>query len=199
MGDMNGMFIAYHNTKKICGFEYITAKEIDHYVFGSSYMASKFYYITMALLEKTCDLLTSHFPNVPLKCTFWANRVAPYALDVSFYIFENNILKIYVEPIPNDKGWDENGDMALVTPENPLGLGREVYRYTMKTKVYKNGELVTNFLHFTERDDIKVEYSLARTSSYEENEYLFHEYESVMQVAAQMLYSNVQVDKFNTE
>jgi len=39
-GRMDGMFVAYHNTQELFGFEYIPLKEIDRAVAGSEQLAN---------------------------------------------------------------------------------------------------------------------------------------------------------------
>lgn len=34
IGEMEGAFVAYHNTQRIFGFEYITLEEMEQRVFG---------------------------------------------------------------------------------------------------------------------------------------------------------------------
>lgn len=83
IGQMHGMFIAYHDTLNIYGFEYVTRNEIDQYVFGAPHIAEKCFVATLGMLEKLCDLLTDRFGSQQLKVTMFANKIAPYCVDVS--------------------------------------------------------------------------------------------------------------------
>jgi len=47
---MGGIFVAYHNTKKIDGFQYIPLSEMDQTVFGSTVEAEKAFSLTIQLL-----------------------------------------------------------------------------------------------------------------------------------------------------
>ena len=41
IGHMNGIFVAYHNTEEIFGFEYVSIQEIDQNLFGSHSLGDK--------------------------------------------------------------------------------------------------------------------------------------------------------------
>ncbi|KAF0972023.1 hypothetical protein FDP41_009719 [Naegleria fowleri] len=95
IGDMDGMFVAYHNTSELFGFEYMKLAEIDKFVFGSTYMGERFFNLLLDVMRDVLDRITDRFPNIPLKITFRPLRVEPYFAD------------IFVEPIHDDFGWTD--------------------------------------------------------------------------------------------
>jgi hypothetical protein len=67
MGNMDGVFLTYHNTKNILGFEYLSSNEIDYYIFGSPAISKKSFEMIMSLLQNVFDELVSRFEGKRLK------------------------------------------------------------------------------------------------------------------------------------
>ena len=80
IGAMDGIFVAYHSTAKIFGFEYLPLcvkwhndywpwtddgcrSQIDEHLFGSTEMADGAFRLCVALFENLMDSITSVFPN----------------------------------------------------------------------------------------------------------------------------------------
>lgn len=63
IGQMDGIFVAYHNTKTFFGFQYLPLAEIDRVLFGSTEMADQVFQLCVGLLEKLLDQATKLFPN----------------------------------------------------------------------------------------------------------------------------------------
>jgi len=57
IGHMQGAMIAYHNTQKIFGFEYITLKDMEKRVFGCSEFSDIVFKNSLALVEKILDFV----------------------------------------------------------------------------------------------------------------------------------------------
>ena len=94
IGQMDGAFVAYHNTQKIFGFEYITLSEMEERIFGNKEFANLSFNYSMALLERILDHIISELGETPetetLKIGFFTNgRV--------------NQTEIFVEYFPNGK------------------------------------------------------------------------------------------------
>ncbi|RXK40275.1 hypothetical protein M231_02389 [Tremella mesenterica] len=51
IGNMDGIFIAYHNTKRIYGFQYLSLADLDERLFGSTALAEAAFRLCVALLE----------------------------------------------------------------------------------------------------------------------------------------------------
>ncbi len=52
---MDGAFIAYHNTREIFGFEYVSRSEIDRRVFGNEHYAEVCFLVCSKLLTTLLD------------------------------------------------------------------------------------------------------------------------------------------------
>lgn len=63
IGQMDGIFVAYHNTKTFFGFQYLSLAEIDRVLFGSTEMADQVFQLCVGLMEKLLDQATALFPN----------------------------------------------------------------------------------------------------------------------------------------
>jgi hypothetical protein len=62
IGRMSGAFVAYHNTSKMLGFEFVTLEEIEAYVFGSKAWTAQAFSSTIRLLGLVLDEITSAMP-----------------------------------------------------------------------------------------------------------------------------------------
>lgn len=60
---MDGIFVAYHNTKRCFGFQYLPLAELDERLFGSTEMGTQVFQFCVALFERLLDRATSLFPN----------------------------------------------------------------------------------------------------------------------------------------
>ncbi|OWZ28709.1 hypothetical protein C356_06332 [Cryptococcus neoformans c45] len=67
IGGMDGIFLAYHNTSRIFGFQYVPLTEIDQRIFGSSEMADAAFKISVTVLQKLLDLSIKAFSGVDVK------------------------------------------------------------------------------------------------------------------------------------
>lgn len=63
IGGMDGIFVAYHNTARIFGFQYIPLKEMDRILHGSSEMGEQAFKHSVYLFEQILDQATAAFPG----------------------------------------------------------------------------------------------------------------------------------------
>ena len=65
MGRMDGIFVAFHNTERIFGFQYIPLSEMDLAIHGQSNLAlgDQEFKISVDLLNKVLDKATERFPG----------------------------------------------------------------------------------------------------------------------------------------
>ncbi|KAG0255827.1 hypothetical protein BG011_004920 [Mortierella polycephala] len=69
IGQMDGIFVAFHNTARIFGFQYISLDEMDSRLFGSSVMGNECFKNQLRLLNRTLDMITAKYPEQDLKIT----------------------------------------------------------------------------------------------------------------------------------
>ena len=86
MGRMDGIFVAFHNTERIFGFQYIPLPEMDLSLHGTSdtTLGDKEFKLSLALLNNLMDRASKRFPEQSLRLHFETrpSGVAPF-----MYIF----------------------------------------------------------------------------------------------------------------
>ncbi|KAJ2378687.1 hypothetical protein GGI05_006699, partial [Coemansia sp. RSA 2603] len=70
IGNMDGIFVAYHNTARMFGFQYITRQEMDNVVFGNELTGNKMFRSILILLGKLLRSITDQFPKKDIRVTF---------------------------------------------------------------------------------------------------------------------------------
>lgn len=81
IGNMDGIFVAYHNTSQLFGFQYITLEEMSERLFGSAQMGELAYRLSLGLLEKILETAVEHFPDESLGVTL-ETRAGASAMNV---------------------------------------------------------------------------------------------------------------------
>jgi hypothetical protein len=93
IGDMDGIFVAYHNTALMFGFQYIPREEMDIRLFGGSIQGDRVFDRCVKCMERIAQEVTECFPGRSVNCTFETAQDA-------------QALKFYVEP----EEWDEQAE-----------------------------------------------------------------------------------------
>ncbi|KAJ3972992.1 mitochondrial protein Pet127-domain-containing protein [Lentinula raphanica] len=71
IGNMDGVFVAYHNTARMFGFQYIPLEEMDQRLFGPAAGAGdRVFQKCMETLELISEEIISCFPGQSVNCTF---------------------------------------------------------------------------------------------------------------------------------
>ena len=70
---MDGMFIAYHNTARIFGFQYVPLEEMEERLYGNKHAGSFVFAKCIELLQAINDEITHHFPE-----QVWVQRSIAY-------------------------------------------------------------------------------------------------------------------------
>ena len=65
IGKMDGIFVAYHNTKRIFGFQYISVDEMDVALHGGSEtdIGRREFQFSVKMLNEALDRAVRRFPN----------------------------------------------------------------------------------------------------------------------------------------
>lgn len=75
---MDGVFVAFHNTARIFGFQYISLEEMDERLFGGPGRGNPVFEKCMGLLEAVADEVIHTFPEqvrlVPSHVSFEPNH-----------------------------------------------------------------------------------------------------------------------------
>ncbi|KAJ2691768.1 hypothetical protein H4R19_006292, partial [Coemansia spiralis] len=62
IGNMDGIFVAYHNTARMFGFQYISRREMDEVLYGNELTGSKSFRMVLLLLGKLLRTATDQYP-----------------------------------------------------------------------------------------------------------------------------------------
>jgi hypothetical protein len=93
IGRMEGIFVAYHNTTELLGFEYITLREMEQYIFDTPAMADLSFDVTTKLLQLVLNEATKKCPNAPFRLSLHT-KVTPQVGLISqakLLILENSL------------------------------------------------------------------------------------------------------------
>ncbi|CAO3671411.1 unnamed protein product [Rhizopus stolonifer] len=89
IGHMDGILVAYHNTKKIFGFQYISRTEMDKRLFGSSKIGDQVFHNSLSMLQNILDTATEKYPEQSLRLSFESSPGE-----------KNANMKVFVEAMP---------------------------------------------------------------------------------------------------
>ncbi|KAG2216065.1 hypothetical protein INT45_010634, partial [Circinella minor] len=198
IGHMDGIFVAYHNTRKIFGFQYISREEMDVRLFGSSHMANESFRNVLVMFQNILDKATEKYPNKSLK--------------ISFDAASGSSMSIYVEPLPDhgeetaslqENENDDDNQVLIKEEEEEIKEDEEFFKtaddtsyeadstdqptyrpyrpmtlYTLTTRSFINGELA-NYnepISLKKRSDIwKLNYKLRESNmSPEDADIMYH-------------------------
>ncbi|CCG81042.1 Putative uncharacterized protein [Taphrina deformans PYCC 5710] len=72
IGQMEGIFVAYHNTERIFGFQFISLEEMDDCIHGSSdqNIAQREYLMSLKQLDKILELAIDRYPRQSMALSF---------------------------------------------------------------------------------------------------------------------------------
>ncbi|KAI9144938.1 mitochondrial protein Pet127-domain-containing protein [Paraphysoderma sedebokerense] len=73
IGQMDGIFVAFHNTARIFGFQYVSLDEIDDCIFGNSMTGEQAFGISLKLLNAILNRVTKKYEKKDLRITFDAD------------------------------------------------------------------------------------------------------------------------------
>jgi Mitochondrial protein Pet127 len=97
MGRMDGIFVAFHNTERIFGFQYISLPEMDYALHGTenSAIGDSEFKLSLGLLNRVLDRATAKFPKQSLRLHFETRDTeTPF-----MYIFAEPVDEMEVEKI----------------------------------------------------------------------------------------------------
>ncbi|KAK4937791.1 hypothetical protein LTR10_021669 [Elasticomyces elasticus] len=104
MGRMDGIFVAYHNTERLFGFQYIPLPEMDLALHGQSdvTLGDREFRLSIKLLTDIFDQATQEFPEQSLRFHFEA-REATSVQAPHMYIFAEPVSDEEIVEIQNSK------------------------------------------------------------------------------------------------
>ncbi|KAI0074011.1 Pet127-domain-containing protein [Panus rudis PR-1116 ss-1] len=98
IGNMDGIFAAYHNTAQMFGFQYIPLEDIDEALFGVKGVGDQVFEMCLSLLEAVSHEITHHLPEQDISCLWYTED-------------DGSVLHVWAEPVD----WDaRNGPQPIV-------------------------------------------------------------------------------------
>lgn len=101
MGRMDGIFVAFHNTERIFGFQYISLPEMDLALHGQEDLTigDSEFKLSLELLNRVLDRATARFPEKSLRLFFETRDTAtPF-----MYIFAEPVTEDEIQKIQDSK------------------------------------------------------------------------------------------------
>ncbi|KAJ1675827.1 hypothetical protein EV182_000482 [Spiromyces aspiralis] len=90
IGNMDGVFVTYHNTAKVFGFEYIPRSKMDFHIFGNSLTGDRSFKVIIKLLGELLERFVQDFPQQTLRLTFDSRQ-------------KQGVVDIWVEVLPEEE------------------------------------------------------------------------------------------------
>lgn len=115
MGRMDGIFVAFHNTERIFGFQYISLSEMDYALHGTddTTIGDSEFKLSLELLNRVLNKATAKYPEKSLRVHFETRGI------------ETPFMYIFAEPMEDGEIQtiqDSNKAALLEFQENILGL-----------------------------------------------------------------------------
>ncbi|TKY87767.1 hypothetical protein EX895_003348 [Sporisorium graminicola] len=134
IGHMDGIFVAYHTTSTIFGFQYISVEEMNERLFGSQEMADQAFKLSLGLMEKVLDAATSMFEGQTLKITVETKEKSEAGMTV------------YVEPAHSPSQPKEGVEP---TANSEAGSSRSIAQLDITVDRYLDGGLMLGPVDFS--------------------------------------------------
>ncbi|KAK9767051.1 hypothetical protein K7432_003445 [Basidiobolus ranarum] len=116
IGNMDGVFVCYHNTARVFGFQYISLDEMETRLFGNPTMGEQVFNMSIKLLGRILNTATEKYPNQSLLVTVDTKETSQ-AMDV------------YVEAMNEEQGYSPSAEETV--------RALPVYKVKEDTKVSK--------------------------------------------------------------
>ncbi|KAI7820236.1 mitochondrial protein Pet127-domain-containing protein [Gamsiella multidivaricata] len=176
IGQMDGIFVAFHNTARIFGFQYISLDEMDSRLFGSSVMGDECFKNQLRLLNRTLDEITAKYPEQDLKITVDTDETV-------------QSMNVWVETMPLGAATSPRGrDVEVVfdgngAPEMQPGSELSLWQIVCYSNI--NDEPTVGPFDLNERatDAWELRYKIAEL----QKPHMLNEYRRIMAIQAEIL------------
>ncbi|KAF9103932.1 hypothetical protein BGX27_010311 [Mortierella sp. AM989] len=176
IGQMDGIFVAFHNTARIFGFQYISLDEMDSRLFGSTVMGDESFKNQLRLLDRTLDEITAKYPEQDLKITVDTDETV-------------QSMNVWVETMPQGAASSTRGrDIPVVFDENgapEMQPGAELSLWQIVCYSNLNRIPTVGPFELSERatDDWELRYKIAELKK----PHMMNEYRRVMAIQAKIM------------
>lgn len=73
---MDGIFVCYHNTSEVFGFQYIPMEEMDERIFGNSVCAKQAFAMCVKVLQLALDKVTGEYAGKVCSSVLLSSRLS---------------------------------------------------------------------------------------------------------------------------
>ncbi|XP_049851161.1 uncharacterized protein LOC126325497 [Schistocerca gregaria] len=155
IGDMSGIFVAYHNTREIFGFEYLPLDEMEQCVFQSKKMADDAFDVSLKILDLILDHAVGQFePGTTLRLVIQAKP-----------LLNKRCLHIFVEKVTNALQERLNLSDAVELYMSNFQCVELLRYYTLTLETVVNNRITLGHLNIDERDDVRTWAKIERVES----------------------------------
>lgn len=133
IGNMDGLFVAYHNTEEIFGFQYVSREELDYSLFGGSKMGDTFFRLSLGILN-----------NISLRAI---NKWPGESIRLLLATSNQNYITVYAERL--QKGANARSPLTMPEPEH-------VEKWNIGIMRLINGQLSANVVPLAEHDEMEL-------------------------------------------
>eukprot|EP00471_Norrisiella_sphaerica_P010733 CAMPEP_0184504150 /NCGR_PEP_ID=MMETSP0113_2-20130426/52309_1 /TAXON_ID=91329 /ORGANISM="Norrisiella sphaerica, Strain BC52" /LENGTH=1028 /DNA_ID=CAMNT_0026893769 /DNA_START=540 /DNA_END=3627 /DNA_ORIENTATION=- len=132
IGSMDGVIIAFHNTRSVLGYQYVPLSLIDYFLYGNSEIAEQMFSTGIQSLDNILPQIATEFKDQE-------------AILVTFETEDLNCVNIFVEAFPADR------------KQRILGIKEQQARNRQKHESYKMFDKMAETPHWTEVDRMSEE------------------------------------------
>lgn len=140
IGHMDGIFVAYHTTSTIFGFQYIPVEEMNERLFGSQEMADQAFKLSLGMTEAVLEAASSMFPEQTLKITIESKERPSGGSDAG--------MSVYVEPATPAPAPEASSE-ANASEEGGEKKSRSIVKLDVTVDRYLDGGLMTGPVDFS--------------------------------------------------
>ncbi|GAM22721.1 hypothetical protein SAMD00019534_058960 [Acytostelium subglobosum LB1] len=160
IGDMAGLFICYHNTKRIFGSEFVSLDALEDVVFWGKHIANDSFNVTNSLLQIILDTMASEM-DPKYKYRLMLNEVR--------YNRGTPRLDIYVEEMSVSETFEHRSfsyyQQTEVAAEEAKQIVNPVKLYSLRLSSTINDFKIHGPLHYLPDDQLKVYYNFERVDT----------------------------------
>lgn len=169
MGNMDGAFLCYHNTREIFGFQYISIEEIEKRVFGCKEFAEIVFKTTLQIHQMIIDEALRLFPDPEMLRIGLFSDYRKEEMIITIEEFDEKF--DWGEPETAVEGIADEHDYYMI--HHP---GKRVFSLRLQLFTFLNGIYQREPIFFEPGDKLEVRYDLAMRGvmSFEEYMYFLH-------------------------
>lgn len=148
IGNMSGIFVVYHNTDEVFGFEFLKRQELEQALYQSETMADFVYYSTLQMFHELLHTITGHYdPNKPLNITMQTTQIG----------LNDAIMTVYAQ----EAKFNDVGELVLPAKNQDIE-SLNIFKVNAHTSVDEG--VIRGPLHIGDDDDPKAYLKIARVN-----------------------------------